>query len=131
MGSIHKLPGAHRTPDEIDEQLTARLADIEAQVASAAIQFPCSKCRFRHPIYDHRCTNALITGLDKVYQPNWDWRVGMGHGYEGEPIPNSNGWYSALCGPEKALWEPHPPKLSWWQRLLNWLANPPQEENNG
>ena len=96
---------SYRTAAQIATQIEARKAEIEAEALTPAYRFPCRTCKWQRefggswtfPSWRY-CKEPLVEGLE---QPH-DLRMG---------IP-------ALCGPERALWQP---KLSWWQRLLNWL----------
>jgi hypothetical protein len=83
-----------RTEVEIAAQLQKRFAELEAEAArrdaDPEIQFPCKTCRWA--TYS-QCKNALVLGYAGG-KSHWD------SGYSSAKTD------AALCGPEKALWEP-------------------------
>lgn len=94
-----------RTPEEIQAQLEARYAEMEAEAASPAVRFPCKTCKWREKYTWDYCAQPLIMGIKG--KP-----VSLMGDFEGSRT-------TALCGPEKALWEPIPTR---WQRFTEWLA---------
>jgi hypothetical protein len=103
-GVITETPKGHRTPEEIQAQLEARYAEMEAEaerMAKAALT-ACSTCRWRHGAF---CKQPLVTGVKPKAILTVDaWK------------PKGDEAY--LCGPEKALWEP---KLTRWQKFMEWM----------
>lgn len=82
-----------RTQAEIVAQLEARYAQMEAELESPAMKWPCATCRWADKFEAAWCHQPLVRGLgEKVH-------MGMGATDRGKIIPR-------LCGPEKALWEP-------------------------
>jgi len=100
-------PRGHRTPEQIREQVEARYAEMEREINSPAMQFPCKSCRWAAygPGY-HDCIHPLVMGIKHVRARAMDDWV----------RPDAT-----LCGIEKALWEP---KLSIWQRIVDWFLQP-------
>lgn len=98
-----------RTPEEIKQQLEARLAEIEAEADRARFKeaTACRKCRWSNEI-GSRCKQALVIGFDVDWVTSHDWSVHS----------------ATICGPEKALWEP---KRTWWQRILDHIIRIIQE----
>lgn len=100
-----------RTPEEIEEQLEARYEELCQQAANVP-PASCANCRFlsnrgsdgyrwsqrEHILEYGSCSNALVKG----FAP---------YGPTASSTP-------ALCGPEKALWEP---RFTRWQRFCLWL----------
>ena len=87
------------------------MAELEQQAASPLIQRPCSTCRWLSGT--HRCVQPLIKGFDADTPTNIDWQLEHGH------FPSHVYTVTALCGSEKALWEPVPPdepeyNYGWW-----------------
>lgn len=93
-----------RTPEEIQAQLEARMAELEAE-AKRRERF-CTNCQHCVQL---RCTNRLVIGFGKpeFVGPNDEWM---------------NATSLELCGPEKALFTPREPRPSIWQRFTEWLA---------
>lgn len=94
---------AHRTPEEIQAQLEARYAEMEAEaerMAKAALT-ACSACRWGDRGW---CKNPLVIGIKQNASLNADY--------------NGKTQHAVLCGREKALWEP---KLTRWQKFIEWL----------
>ena len=104
-----------RTQAEIIAQLEKRYAELERQAHKPEMRFPCKTCRFKKST---KCNEPLVKGFkDEVC--NWDLL---------KTVPNCQPeWLSLqpayLCGPEKALWAPIPVKLTFWQRVMQWLHN--------
>ncbi len=101
-----------RTPEEIQEQLEARLAELEQEAQRPERLYPCASCRWaekgtRRPY----CYQPLITGLEGKSARRWAYDALQAD-------------YNVLCGPEKALWEP---KRTWWQRILDRIIQSIQE----
>jgi hypothetical protein len=97
-----------RTPEQIQEQIEARYAEMEAEAKrkeKAAIT-ACSACRWG---YNKWCLNPLVIGIEQEKTLDVDY---------------SNGHDAQLCGPEKALFEPMPPKRNLWQRFVDWFLEP-------
>jgi hypothetical protein len=93
-----------RTPEQIQEQLEARYAEMveEAKRKEKVALTACSICRWSKDVW---CRNPLVIGLsERPLTWHWDNR-----GLDGK---------NTLCGPEKALWEPTPSR---WQRLMEWI----------
>jgi len=100
-------PKGHRTPEEIQAQLEARYAEMEAEAerkAKAALT-ACSVCRWANGAW---CRNPLVIGIEQKLTLNTDR-------YAGD---------ASLCGPEKALWELPEPKRNLWQRFIDWFLEP-------
>ncbi|MGL5736199.1 MAG: hypothetical protein ACRCYS_15145 [Beijerinckiaceae bacterium] len=97
---------AVRTQEQIVAQCEARMAELEQTAASPQMKFPCATCRWADKFKAAWCHHPLVKGFGEEFHMGMD-RSGLPHKR-----------YPPLCGPEKALWEP---KLSLWQRLLNWL----------
>lgn len=98
-----------RTPEEIQAQLEARYAEMEAEAERLRIHalMACSACRWAEKGSNMPyCYQPLITGLDVKRADRFAFDV-----FQRD--------YNALCGPEKALWEPIPTR---WQRFTEWLA---------
>jgi hypothetical protein len=83
--------------------------------ADPMLLYPCTTCRHRDQHYDWECRNRLVIGFDDKAVPGVDWQVSKDH------FPSANWPTTQLCGLEKALWEPVPPKLTRWQRFIAWL----------
>lgn len=113
-------PLRERTQEEIIAQCEARMAQLEREaeqvrererLAAEAAKAACSKCRWAAP-YSHVCSNPLVKGFDQSEPGNVDWLSRYGR-------PSFSSYPNvALCGREKALWEP---KLRWWERLIGWV----------
>lgn len=104
----------HRTQEEIVKQCEARVAELEDQAALTVTSAPlCTTCKFFDGIYN--CSNPLIVGFDKVDNYRYDWLVAC---YKGN-YANLKTYKSALCGPEKALWEP---RLSRYRKFLEFVG---------
>ena len=115
---------AVRTEEQIQAQLDARLAELEAEAALPARRFPCTECTHFRWKWDALkegalCENPLVVGYG-------------GKAFSAMDGGRPDDWCykyldrAALCGPEKALWQP---RISTkrgighlWQRLTNWLA---------
>lgn len=95
-----------RTPEEIQAQLEARYAEMEAEAERLRIHAltACSACRWGQSMF---CEQPLVMGVKRKRILTMDsWKPqGKEEAY--------------LCGPEKALWEPIPTR---WQRFMEWLA---------
>lgn len=95
-----------RTQAEILAQCEARYAQLEAQYEEMKrkSERSCATCRFGSGLGDaQKCREPLVVGFDKRgFKWAWDCNDFSQH-------------QSALCGPEKALWQP---KLKWWQKLI-------------
>jgi len=106
---------SERTPEEIQAQLEARYAEMQAEAERMKRDAltACSACRWNAPS-DH-CQSALIKGFG-IAPPSVDRQFRLFRG-----LSLSNWPATALCGPEKALWEP---RLAWWQKLWNWFIEP-------
>lgn len=106
-----------RTPEQIRGQLEARMAELERQAVSPRIAKPCASCRHVGRRFTHMCRQPLIKGFESKDQANVDFQTEDLGISEGEPL--SSNWPNvALCGHEKALWEPIPTR---WQRFVEWL----------
>lgn len=119
---VHQItPRGHRTPEQIREQLEARMAELEREAASAKVAKPCDTCRWKTDGF--KCQQPLIIGFDVKSLPNVQWQLAA-LTHEGGKL--SDNWPSVrLCGLEKALWEPKPearPKPPYLQRFMEWLA---------
>lgn len=92
-----------RTPQEIQAQLEARYAEMEAEAERLRIHAltACGSCRWSKGAW---CNQPLVIGIKQDLVLNMD-RYPQGAGN--------------ICGPEKALWEPIPTR---WQRFMEWLA---------
>lgn len=107
------LPG-HRTHEEVIEQLEARMQELEQQARALEkappSPYPCAECKWRAK-WPSNCEQPLVKGFeDKAMTMDWYLK--------NQIVPRL--WEStALCGREKALWEPNlPPPLTRWQHLL-------------
>jgi len=89
-------PRRQRTEAEIQAQLAARLAQMEADAERPERVWPCATCRHSHGV---RCRQPLIQGFDRKDKPSWDF--------------DKHHTDVKLCGPEKALWEPRR-TIGWW-----------------
>lgn len=116
LANFQQLPNVtpirpERTPEEIQAQLEARMAELEREAQKPERVYPCVSCRwvrkasFGNGRYD-RCEQPLVMGLKSEGPYAWDCMDGT-H------------FNCALCGPEKALWEPIP---TFWQRFTEWLS---------
>ena len=92
----------HRTPEQIREQLEARLAEMEREAVKPEKMLPCSACRWVDGAW---CKQPLVIGLECSPDLNWD--------------RHHDTKAAKLCGPEKALWEPRRTIL---QRIADWMA---------
>lgn len=95
-----------RTHEQIIAQLEARYVEMEAEAAKPSRKFPCQTCRYHSLRWKNlkegqQCHHPLVMGIDA--EPLWAWDEKKYKSRE-----------AALCGPEKALWEPHPV----WQQYL-------------
>jgi hypothetical protein len=100
-----------RTPEEIAAQLEARYAEMveEAERKAKAALTACSICRWSDGAW---CHNPLVIGFDQ----------------KSELVADRGELHSKLCGPEKALWEPVPPRRNLWQRFVDWFLEPWAED---
>lgn len=101
-----------RTQEQIIAQCEARYRELvaidevrKAREKAEAERLRCAECRWLE--YSNRCQQPLVAGFDI------DW---------GPLCYDSSSSYNRertvdLCGPEKALWEPHRNRL---QRLWDW-----------
>jgi hypothetical protein len=87
-------------------ELKEQAAQMEAD---PAIRFPCRTCRWADTFEAAWCHQPLVKGFGE--------RVHMGMDRGGLV----NKAYPALCGPEKALWEPVPAPKRNYQLLWEWL----------
>jgi hypothetical protein len=95
-----------RTAEQITEQLQERLEEMKAASEAPEYLWPCKTCRWAASSY---CRNALVRGFPPTTKWNWDG----GYSWAKE--------HAALCGPEKALWEP---KRPWYRRIWDWFIAP-------
>lgn len=97
-------PSQNRTPEEIQAQLEARYAEMEAEAERLRAQAltACSACRWGKGSF---CKQPLVIGIEQEPTVNVD--------------RHPEGRRNSICGPEKALWEPIPTR---WQRFMEWLA---------
>jgi len=99
-----------RTQEEILAQCEARYRELERRaeaIKKLEAQPKCVDCRWAKSEYlGHSCNQPLIKGFDERGPACFDSASYGKH-------------RTALCGPEKALWEP---KLSLPQRLWDWLV---------
>lgn len=109
----------HRTPAQITAQLEARYAEMQEIYNSPQMQFPCSTCRWS--VGGWRCSQPLIKGFDSEDPPAVDWQLKQ---FWGRPNLSDNWPTVRLCGIEKALWEPVPPKLGLFGRFWAWFISP-------
>lgn len=107
-----------RSHEEIVAQLEDRMAELEREAASPALMYPCKTCRYCDSFYDHKCAHPMVKGLGPEAKPNVDWQV------QKDMWPSNNWPTVKLCGPEKALWEGKPKKLSFLAKFIRWLASP-------
>lgn len=85
--------------------------EAERRRADPLLRFPCKTCRHKR---HSKCNNALVNGFsDPDYNIDWDIEV-LGE-------PSSIHRAAKICGPEKALWEPH---LPLWRRAIDWFIRP-------
>ena len=101
---VHRItPRGHRTPEQIREQLEARMAELEREAQKPECLYPCVSCRWhKNPALYDRCYQPLVVGFD---------RDGYVFTHSIDAV--------RLCGTEKALWEPKQP---YWQRFTEWLS---------
>lgn len=99
-----------RTQEEILAQCEARYCELErrAEVIKKLEEQPkCVDCRWAESRYlGHICNQPLIKGFDERGPCCFDRESYSNH-------------RTALCGPEKALWEP---KRSMPERAWDWLV---------
>ena len=97
-----------RTQEEILAQCEARYRELERRaeaIKKLEAQPKCVDCRWAESRYlGHICNQPLIKGFDERGPNCFDRTSYSKH-------------HTALCGPEKALWEP---KRSMPRRLLDW-----------
>lgn len=111
---VPMTPRGHRTPEQIREQLESRIAELEREAASPRQTRRCSQCRWQGKFYKHHCHQPMIVGFEKPDHPHVDYQIdSFGR------LSLGNWPTTALCGPEKALWEPIPTR---WQRFTEWLS---------
>ena len=103
-----------RTPEEIQAQLEARMAELEREAASPRKTRPCNGCRHQGKFHAHHCKHPLVVGFERPDHPHVDYQIASFG-----KLSLGNWPTTALCGHEKALWEPIPTR---WQRFTEWLA---------
>lgn len=89
--------------------------ELEKQAESPQIARPCKTCIHRK---NNRCEDALIKGFEKDVW-TWDFMLSV----PGWRVSDAMRHPAKLCGPEKALWQPIPVKLTFWQRIKSCLNN--------
>lgn len=103
------LPRGHRTQREVLDQLEIRMAELEKEAArrkeAPPSKYPCATCKWRDEVFSHHCTQPLVKGFEKEVC-NVDWQLVNCRG-----LGKSNWPTAALCGIEKALWEPRQDQL--------------------
>lgn len=99
-------------------QLERRYAELEAEEARRKVDpklnYPCKTCSH---FVDERGSGIFGDIIGSTYCKN-PLVVGFGRRHPIDLMFGNKGAIPALCGPEKALWEP---KLTLWQRLWRWL----------
>ena len=103
-------PAKERTPEEIQAQLEARMAELEAEAERIALrdQTACNRCRWADDFDAAWCHHPMVKGFGAQFHMGMD-RSGI----DQKTIPK-------LCGPEKALWDQSPTR---WQRFVAWLIS--------
>lgn len=79
-----------RTQEQIIQQMTARLRELEAEMETPRRRYPCSSCKY-YRAGPQRCLHPMLIGLDNDFVIARDYSITL---------------LNKLCGEEKALFEP-------------------------
>ena len=108
MEPIQEKPAPEmRTREQIMADLEARYAEMEQEAARPERMYPCKTCRWESD-FGTTCSQPLVMGMDALPIKNPPWTQNEESALR-------------LCGPEKALWEPTPVRLTLWQRIINFF----------